>query len=133
VSCVLLDFAVRVLWLTLCLFQGGGYGHAQEVMSSSCSDLSTRRLLRLCTRILWRRRSCRYAITNGLHVYRIHVYECTVLTHKFAYGPSISYSFITIRICECPRACTHSEIGQPSKHHSSAFQPQKSMCSYHEL
>jgi len=39
VSCSLLDFAVGMLWLTLMLSQGGGYGHAQEVMSSSWSDL----------------------------------------------------------------------------------------------
>lgn len=75
VSCFLLDFAVGMLWLTLMLFQGGGHGHAQEVMSLSRSDLTTRRLLRLCTKSLLRRRSCRYAFTNCIHVYRIDVHD----------------------------------------------------------
>jgi 3-hydroxy acid dehydrogenase/malonic semialdehyde reductase len=39
VSCVLLNPEMGVLWLTLLLYQGGGYRHAQEVISASCSDL----------------------------------------------------------------------------------------------
>ena len=40
VSYIPLDRAVGVSWLTLLWYQGGGYGHAQEVMSASLSDLS---------------------------------------------------------------------------------------------
>lgn len=39
VSCSMLEFPEGTLWLTLMLSQGGGHGHAQEVMSSSWSDL----------------------------------------------------------------------------------------------
>jgi 3-hydroxy acid dehydrogenase/malonic semialdehyde reductase len=41
VSCILLNFEVGVLWLTLLFCQGGGYGHAQEVIGASWSDLVT--------------------------------------------------------------------------------------------
>jgi 3-hydroxy acid dehydrogenase/malonic semialdehyde reductase len=76
VSCSLLDLARGVLWLTLMLFQGGGYCLAQEViMSASWSDLSTRRLLQFCTKSLWVRQSCRYAFTSCTYVYRIHVHD----------------------------------------------------------
>lgn len=52
VSCSLLESPEGTLWLTLISFQGGGHGHAQEVMSSSWSDLGTRQLLRSCTKSL---------------------------------------------------------------------------------
>lgn len=71
----LMSCEARVLWLTLIMIQGSGYGHAQEVISKSRSDLSTtRRLLRLCTRSLWARRNCRYTFTSCTDVYRIHVH-----------------------------------------------------------
>jgi 3-hydroxy acid dehydrogenase/malonic semialdehyde reductase len=76
VSCSLLDLTRGVLWLTLNLFQGGGYCLAQEViMSASWSDLSTRRLLQFCIRSLRARRSCRYAFTSCTYVYTIHVHD----------------------------------------------------------
>lgn len=78
VSCSLLLLYIPrgVLWLTLMLFQGGGYCLAQEViMSASWSDLSTRRLLQFCIRSPRARQSCRYAFTSCTYVYRIHVHD----------------------------------------------------------
>jgi 3-hydroxy acid dehydrogenase/malonic semialdehyde reductase len=80
VSCSLLGcvvvFLELLMRLTLVVVQGGGYGYAQEVMSAfsrSDSDLLARRLRRLCTRSLWRSRSCRYAFTNCTYkLYDLH-------------------------------------------------------------
>lgn len=79
----------RVLWLTFIMMQGGGYGHAQEVISKSRSDSSTtRRLLRLCTRSLWVRRNCRYAFTSCPYVYR----NCSLLEEPQVFYHDLKYS-----------------------------------------
>jgi 3-hydroxy acid dehydrogenase/malonic semialdehyde reductase len=76
---------VGVLWLTLMWFQGGGYGHAQEVISVSWSDFNnTRRLLRFCTRSLQRCQSCKYTFTSCIYVYRIDAHDLTRRTNANA-------------------------------------------------